>query len=279
MHPQGRLTLQANKPVMDGVDISSSCIYYEPYIGNTIPAWTGLAFADAVFSPLTLSLAGLPAEKIYDVLFDGTDLVHSAAWSSLYTRAEAIELRQGVWCAALSNYTYLGSVYLNSTGQTQFQTKPAPVAYGTNNLLGLWNAYNRVPVHAICRDSITTWQYASSGVRYVNNSDRWRIWWLDGLAQSGVCASYRTSVAGLTTGAAAATVAALLDATYPLGFQGGELSQAAMNNSATGMMLEGDNVTPPLLGLHSYQAGEQSTNIAMGFYGNDFSRLAIQLDM
>lgn len=280
MTPQGRLTLESNKPIM-GPNVFSSSVYYTPFIGNSVPTWDGSgAFVDRAFSELSLSLSGTQAGKIYDVFASGStpSLSLGTAWTSLAARAVPVSLVQGVWCESGSYRTYLGSVYTHAAGMAKFQTRPPRVPYGSANILGLYNAYQRVRTMAVCQDSNTSWSYANSGVRFADNSNAFRVYWLDGLAQSQVSAEYQSSVAGQSGSNAAATVGVIVDANYPLSLFGGSLNQAALNSTALGMMVEGRNWSPPLLGLHYWQAVEQSTVVPIMFYGNDFSALSIELD-
>lgn len=279
MSPQGRLTLQAGRPIMDALDIAAQTVYYTPYIGDTIPLWDGAKFVDSAFVDSGLPLAGTIAGKIYDIFAPagGGAMILGAAWASLTARAHAVQMYRGVWCDESKN-TLLGSVYITENGQTRFQVSPTPVLYGTANVLGLCNAYNRERVVAICRDLSSVWQNASSAGRFADNSDRWRVYWLDSLAQSVVKASYQVSVSGNGPLPAAATVDAVLDAAYPLHLSDG-LEQAAINSTALGMGMEGNSFTQPLLGLHYYQAVEQGTEVSVTFYGNDFAALTVDVEL
>ena len=273
---QGRLTLLPGKPVMDADCAQSQTLYYTPYTGNQVQAWDGQAFAPVKFAELALPLGAMRAGELRDVFFDGQALALGAPWAG-NARVAPVAMVDGTWCDE-QRRTYLGSVYAPEAGITRFQLKPAPVPNATCNMLGLWNACNRVRVRALCRDLTTSWSYANAGPRMVNNSNRWRISWIDGLAQSFVSASYQTSVAGVNGLPAAATVDAVLDAAYPLQLNA-ELNQAALNSPQLGMMLEGRGETYPQLGLHYYQAVEQSTPVPIMFYGNDFSALTVDLEM
>lgn len=265
---------------MDAHDLTASGVCYTTHNGNTAPIWDGAKFTDMLFIDSALSLSGTVAGSIHDIFAPagGGSMFLGPAWASYVTRSVPVEKYLGVWCDAARN-TLLGSVYITAAGETKWQARPLPCPYGPCNILGISNVYNRVSVRALCRDSTETWQYFASSVRYANNSDRWRIYWLDCLGLGVVRARYKTSLAGTSSAAAAATVGAILDPVgYPLTLTGGELEQFAMNSQWIGGVVAGDGFATALQGLHCYQAAEQSTNIAVSFFGNDFSALTVDVE-
>jgi hypothetical protein len=299
--PCGRLTLTAGQPVMTAGDITATAISYANYVCNTIPLYNGSVRSDTAVGELTLALSGSAhiAGNLYDLFAynnNGTvALASGPAWSSTTARSAAISMFSGIWTntapmalrlsggaatAPANQATYLGTFYATANGQTKFQMKPSPVSYGSANVLGLWNAYNRIPIVAVNRDLNTSWVYANSGLRFADNSSFFHISWVDGLAQSQSHCRYISSVAGSTNGpAAAATVGCGYDQTsYPINWNG-FLGQAALNSVEFGMSVEGEDVMPGALGLHLWQAMEQSTTAEILFYGNNFSALTVRLDM
>jgi hypothetical protein len=82
---------------------------------------------------------------------------------------------------------YLGTCRIGATvAQTAMQMNPAAAAGGTNNLLGLWNLYNRVRHQARCRDSTASWTYSSSTLRALNNSNSNRISFVQGFDEDAL---------------------------------------------------------------------------------------------
>src|SRR2546423_9813873 len=118
----------------------------------------------------------------------------SGTWTN--TASMALQLSSGTVTAPANQATYLGSFYATSNGHTKFQMKPSPSSYGSANMLGLWNAYNRIPIVAVNRDLNTSWSYANSGLRFADNSAAFHISWVDGLAQSQSHCRYISNVAG-----------------------------------------------------------------------------------
>lgn len=272
MKPQGRLTLQSGKPIPTS-DVSSPTLYYTSFEGDCVPLWSGSAWVDTPTAELNISLA--VADGLYDVFVTAAGLELSP-WATLIAKSIPVGVVHGQWCDAAKR-TYLGCVYVKS-GCATMQFKPTPIPYGTNNMLGLWNAYNRKPVRAVCKDLTESWVYGSYSARFANNSDRFRISWVDGLGHSLCKASYTTSVASMAAGLQAATVAPILDAAYPLSV-GGELSQGALSAANTGTGVEGRNFIHGALGLHYWQAAEETTPVPITCYGNDFSALVVELEM
>jgi hypothetical protein len=91
--------------------------------------------------------------------------------------------------------TYLGTLYATANGQTGVALKPAAASGGTANIIGLFNAYNRVSATALCRDSTSSWTYATATWRAANGNNNNRISWVDGLQQVNIKATYDAAVA------------------------------------------------------------------------------------
>ena len=79
---------------------------------------------------------------------------------------------------------------MTANGQTEMVLRPNTASGGTNNILGLFNAYNRVKASAICGDSTSSWTYATATWRAANGSNGNRISWIDGLQQVYIRGSY-----------------------------------------------------------------------------------------
>jgi hypothetical protein len=181
---------------------------------------------------------------------------------------------------------YLGSVYMTANGQTSMQLKPSASAGGTNNILGLWNAYNRVRVTAYSRDSTSSWTYGTASWRAADNSTRNRISFLDGLQQSHSTGSY--SVMGTTT---VSTVGAYIgldmdSSTAAPGITSQGASAVSQTSSSQPVVTE---TFYPALGLHYIQAVEYASsatgmsNCCAQFFGLNASQqlmaLTVSLDM
>ena len=268
MKAWGRLTLQSNKPRMDA-NVSSSMLYYTPFENND-------------FAQLSLSLTGIIAGNLYDIYLNlsNNTLFLTDSWVNNSTPYIGRAQDGGLYFDEhYSSNLYLGTARAISDNTAAWQLRPNHAAYGTNNELGLFNAYNRLFVTAICRDSTSYWDYANAGLRFANNSNNNRINWVDGIGDAACCGRYQVSIAGVNSSAAAATVGAGLDQdSYPINWDG-MLPQGAMNNNTTGMDIVGKNWTNGLIGRHSWQAIEQTTNVPITFFGNNFMCLTATLEV
>jgi hypothetical protein len=165
---------------------------------------------------------------------------------------------------------YLGTMYATADGQTSMQFAPTPASGGTNNILGLYNAYNRSRAFAKCRDA-NDYTYATSTWRAADNSNADRITWVDGLGQSTVEASYFCipSAPGTNDGRFGIN----FDSTTAAPNQIGVLSGAQY---AT-VRVEDSLVS---LGLHYAQAMEFAQSGTIHFYGAGvYSELRVVADL
>jgi hypothetical protein len=298
----GTLTLVSGSPYMGGVDdLTASTIYYTPSESNEIPQPSGSSYVDTAFSELSLALntSDHLADKVYDLFvatISGSLVLGSGpAWTSATARSAAIQMTGGAYSnsATMSlkhggittsmsagNAVYVGTFLATANGQTKWQPKPAPAAYGVSAVLGLYNAYNQRPVFAVNRDLNTSWTYANSGVRYADNSAAWFIKFVDGLGNCKSRGRYMASISGTSSSAAAATVGALFDQdNYPLNLGFGVLTQGALNSTALGMPIWGEDTCNGALGVHTWRPAEQSTAVSINFYGNNFAALTVEITM
>lgn len=161
------------------------------------------------------------SSKVFDVfvgLLSGTMYFGTAAaWTSVTARGtgsgttelemlsgkwvnkNAINLRHGPASANIVTIparqaTYLGSIITSADGQTEMTFKPTPAAGGTNNKLYVWNAYNQVPMMAVCRDNTNTWAYSTATIRRANYSSANRVSFCLGLGGGRLSGRYSTYV-------------------------------------------------------------------------------------
>jgi len=270
--PQGRLTLTSNTPVMTADATAQAIIYYTPYIGNQITiAGTTYTFSQVSYS---LSSSAHLSTKPYDIFAyvasGSVALCTGPAWSSGTTRAAAINMPSGIWSNQASltctvsgggstttipanGATYLGPFYATANGQTGMAFKPPASSGGTNNILGLWNAYNRVTVSAFNMDSTASWTYNSATWRAFNGSNSNRVTFVDGLQQSAVEANIRTTF--WTIGATYFSMSVSVDST-----SAPPTAWSLSGQNGAGNIVLGDTYTetfaPVGTGLHFVQAME-----------------------
>ena len=229
--PQGRLTLTSNTPVMTADATAQSTIYYAPYQGYQIPI-AGVMYNFSQL-PYSLSTSAHLSGNLYDIFAyyssGSVALCTGPAWSSGSTRSASINLSNGIWsnqssltCTvsgggstttiAANNSTYLGTFYATANGQTGMAFKPSTTSGGTNNILGLWNAYNRELYTALCRDSTVTWTKSNSTWQSLNASNSNRISFVDGLGVSHLSAFAGTLIF-TTANSATASIGVNIDST------------------------------------------------------------------
>ena len=282
--PGGRLTLTSGSPVMSTNAVAVSTVYYDTYVGNTVPVWNGSSFTSLTITAdeisLTLTSTHSTASNVFDVfaINNASSLVIATgpAWSSTTSRGTGagtteLQLKNGIWTnknalthawngttdygsVSANQATYLGSVYTTGAGQTGMAMKPAAASGGTNNFLGLYNAYNRVLITAIEQDSTANWNYATSTARPTNNSTSNRISWLDGLAQSSVAFSGHVA-AFISASTPAVVIWVNVDSTSAFS---PTLCQFLCPAAATSINF--NSAALPLLGLHYVQQMEYAQN-------------------
>lgn len=213
--PQGRLTLTSNTPVITADATAQSTVYYDCYAGSLVPVYDGAATGSIAVGScqisLTLNSANQTSGNLYDIFAfnnSGTlTLCAGPAWSSSTTRSAAITISLGYWTNSASlthcyngatdygtisanQATYLGTLYATANGQTGISLHPSGASGGTANIVGLWNAYNRVRVTSSTIDSNSPWTYGTATWRPADNSTANRVSWVDGLAATPIQARY-----------------------------------------------------------------------------------------
>lgn len=311
--PGGRLTLVSNTPIMTADVSSATTIYYTSYVGNNVPYANGTTLQNGSFaSQLTLNInTSLSFGNIYDIfIFNNAGtlvLCTGPAWSSSSSRGTGagttqLTILNGLsvnanamsscmngatsFSVAVKSGFYLGSVYMTGIGQTSMQLKPTAAAGGTGNVLGLWNAYNRVRITAYSRDSTSNWSYGTASWRAADNSTSNRIYFIDGLQQSQITGNY--SVMGTSTvNTVGGYIGLNVDSTT---------TTPNIASQSASVTSEGSSSQPgitetfyPLLGVHYVQAveyagtGSGMSTCCAKFYGFNASQqlmaLAVTLDM
>ena len=297
--PQGRLTLTSNTPVMTADATAQTSVYYTPYQGNIVPIYDGANMQSYTFGQLTMALntSNQLSTKLYDLFaFLNSSVVTigaGPAWSSstfrgtgsntteyqqidgLWVNANTITLKNGSTSYSsipVGQATYLGTVYMTANGQTGMAFQPASASLGTNNILGLYNAYNRVTISSRSIDSTTSWPYSTATVRPANGSTSNRISWVDGLQQSFVRAEYQVQAACSSGDASFVYIGLDSTATPQSSVSGEAVSLTASLRTASDI--------PPQLGFHYVQALENTSGgSGVTFYGGRTMNMKAVLEM
>lgn len=298
--PQGRLTLVSGVPVMTSDQLAKSQVFYPCYIGKLVPYFDGTSDQTDAIPGCQVSLIMQPSGAgatnsggVFDIFW-----VHSGAsricvatngsgggWASdtsgsntaRGTGYSAVHNTRGYWTNTNSiancyngttNYgtiaadqgTYLGTLYTTAAGQTGMAFTPAAAAGGTNIILGLSNGYNRRLVTALCLNNHASWTYATATWRAADNSNSFRISWVDGLQQSSVDARYIVGMSGVTGG-----TGALIGVNF--NSTGSQPNYSASTSNSSGATLAAIDRTGPLMGFNFTQAVEYSTGATSTFSG------------
>ena len=308
--PQGRLTLTSNTPVMSADVTAATSVYYAPYVGNIVPIYNGTNVIPTAISQLTLALDSVNTDTGYQQsgkLFDlfiannaGTIVLCSGpAWTSntargrgagttqinqsisgLWTNTNAMTCRWGSATAntlsvPANNATYVGTMYATANGQTAMQFAPAGASGGSNNMVALYNAYNRINLSSTELDSTASENYTTAAWRALNNNNNNRITWVDGLGQSPVQSNVVVLIG--STGAQCYIGQSLDAVSTPSSPYFGNGYASGSGYSA---FAQGWKFYQPALGLHFVQAMEFGGTAAT-FYlsgSGDYS-LTIKMDI
>jgi hypothetical protein len=287
--PQGRLTLTSGVPVLTSDVTAAATIYCTPYVGQLVPIYDGSQFIPTVFSELSLALDSSSGHTGYHQsgknfdLFVVNDagtirLASGPAWSSdtargtdagttelerkngLLTNKNSITVRFGsssgdTLSLAANKGTYVGTFRASANGQTQVKFGSS-AAGGGEAWLGLWNAYGRVQALANVRDSTSSWTYAGSTVRNMNNSATNRVSLVSGLAEDGIEVKLRCR----TQPGSLSSIGIGLNATAAYDYSG--LQVASVNQN-----IQISAAYAALLGFNYFQACEGTNGNSATFTG------------
>lgn len=312
--PQGRLTPVSDEPVLSGDEVNVSTIYYTPYVGNTLPAPNGSSGPSGYFTfsqlALTLTSANNTAGNIYDIFIYGTSspvICTGPAWFSSDSRGTGtgttqIEQLNGIWVnvnsisSCYNNGTsvasfaagyglYVGSVYMTADGETSIEFKPTPAAGGTSNVLGLYNAYNRVRTISRNIDSAyPAWTYSTASWELLDNgnstsTNQNTISFLDGLNQSFIDAQVQINIF-TSSSSVTGFVDVSLDSTTPAN-PGGVEGLSNSTDSPYGVSVPAFDHFTPQLGFHYVAAVQYATGSTVTFFNGSggTEELKVELEM
>lgn len=305
--PGGRLvavpsTCSASTSPIQTADVANAgAMCYVPYASNYVP----INGANYTFATLTLTPTAAVAGDLYDifaVVSSGSAAIcyDTNAWTNASTRADGIQQSSSGYytnsgtIATCSNNgssvatsigsgaaTYLGTFFASATSHTEWTLSPAPATGGTSNLLGVYNAYNRVRVQTVERELTSSWTYGSGTWRPENNSTANRISVVDGLGLSQVSLTeIMTMSYGTSTGPQAGSPGICVNCTSTPAVTAGNLAQlsfTAPDQGAAAVV----KLFNAAIGFTFYQAVEAGTpGVAggPGWFGNYASGLYAEMD-
>jgi hypothetical protein len=177
--PGGRLTLTSGTPVTTS-DVTSTSVYYTPYVHNVIALWDGSTWKPLTFTETTIALGTVSSGKPYDVFaYISSDALalETLVWTDDTTRATGISLQDGRYCkTGDKTRLYLGTFYTVSTTQTEDSAAKR----------FLWNAYNRRRRSMRVVEATDSWTYSTATLRQTNGATANQLDYLVGLAEDAV---------------------------------------------------------------------------------------------
>lgn len=200
--------------------------------------------------------------------------------NGIWTNKNSITLKNGAGAGtsgiAANTATYLGTVYMTANGQTGMSFKPAAASGGSDNVLGLYNAYNRVPVQSVCKDSTSSWTYATATFRATNNSVSNRVSYVDGLGESALHA-YATVHSSTTAGGARSIGGTGLNITNSYSDHAFQVSTGGTSNAEGQGTVS--NFYLPALGFNYIQGIEYAAAATSTYYGNGYQAVGLRIEM
>lgn len=198
----------------------------------------------------------------------------------LWTNANSITLTNGAGAGisgvAANTALYIGSIYCTANGQTSMIFKPAAASGGSNPILAVFNAYNRVRVFGLDNDNAGAYTYSTATWRASNGNINNRVSYLDGLRECTVYALTAYESAWNTTNAGARIFCGVnLNSTAATPTVQSQIGNTTTANQQFGLNC-GEEFLPSL-GLNYIQAVEKGNGTTTGNF--EHPRLTINLEM
>lgn len=290
--PGGRLTPSSGDPVITQDQSSKTSIFYSPYIGDQVPIYDGSNFVPITFAELTLALATQHSvNEIYDVFVwlessvitigtgpawtnstmgsgnrgSGAGTTELALVEGFNTNAVSMTTRNGAATFSVSANlaTYLGSILIDGTaGQVSCDFE-----YGQSRIYGVWNYYNRMPIHMRMGDATASWTYSTAAIRESNNATANKFTTLVGVAEEIIRLAGRQKAQGDATGSDA-RIGFGVDTTAAIS---GFSPLVVSNISATSLdpVLLCDRAITPDFGGHEITSLEETDGNQSTFFGGE----------
>ena len=174
--------------------------------------------------------------------------------------------------------TYLGTVWASGNGQISYVFGGA-ASGGSAGLLGVWNAYNRVPVTSSVIDTGIAYAYTSATIRQARASTNYQTQFVSGMADSAIEAHYSYRINAIIGSGNNGQVGVGLDTVSTFTCD----PAIVYNPSASTGFVNGGTITcdiQPQIGFHTVSANEQSDGSANNnFNFNSLSTLMLNVRM
>lgn len=264
----GRLTLTTGVPVTTGDVSAAGTLFFTPYKGNEIAAYTGTRWTVLVFAEMSVAAPAV-GNQMYDVFFDyndGTPQLVLLAWTNDTTRATALATQDGVLVkTGDTQQRYLGSV--RTVTASQFND-----TYARRHV---WNYYNRVQTPMRVLEATDSWQYTTATIRQANAAVANQLDIVCGVAEDPMDARLHARAFNTNAGT---TMAVGIGEDSTTAFATGSLMSNLDPSSAADVIeFEARYVTYPAVGRHFYTWLEYSEAVGTTqWYGDGGTPTLIQ---
>jgi hypothetical protein len=290
--PQGYLTPTSGTPVITTEVLAGTSLVYTPYIGNLVPIYNGSSMIPTTFTELTLTLAAQHlASQIYDVfVFSNAGvptLATGPAWttptagsgargtgagtteltrlSGYWVNAVQITARNGAttYTIAANRATYLGSIFMDGTnGQLTCHR-----SWGASRKWGIWNAYNRQPLHLKAGDSTASWTYNTATIRASRDQATNSLTVFQGLPEEVYELRFVQRFSIESDGAALGQIGVGFNSTTVMSGRRASINHTSDSNGGNmtvGASVPAQYLQVPSLGINTVTALEVATTVADG---------------
>jgi len=160
----GRLTLTSGTPITVSDVTAATTIFFTPYLGDLLSAYTGTSWNTRVFTELSIGIPAV-ANQMYDVfVFDnaGVWTLEVLAWTNDTTRATALVVQNGMLVkSGATTRLFLGCCRTTTVaGQTEDSATKRYV----------WNYFNRDRRPLLRRETTASWSYTTATWRQANGA-------------------------------------------------------------------------------------------------------------
>lgn len=285
---------------MTANETAKSTIYYDCFNGNNVPYYTGSADSlDSIAScevSLTMATTGTGVTNsggVFDVWWvhggasricvatngsgggwasdtggsntargTGYSQVHNTRgyWTNVNAIADCYNGSTNYGSISADQATYLGTIYTTSAGQTGVNFQPAAASGGAAPIVGLWNAYNQVPLRVRNIDNASGWTVSTTSWVTSDSSSSNRVSWVDGLGQDtiGVIDSEFAKAMNMTSVPGIGVVEDSTTATPTVS----SIQYLSDTAATVGTTLSASNTFLPLIGFHYAQMMETNDDVS-----------------
>ena len=237
------------------------------YLGSFyVPTAAATTVSSQTSGATTLALAAALTgpglyEQFYVAVDTGGSLEYELATAGFGTATLTVTRGQ----LGTSAVAHTSAAVAVAGGQTAVQMAPAYISSGGNNpLVGLFNAYNRIPLAVFEGDGSSSYTYGTSTWRQAHGLSSNQITILDGLAATPITAAFLDNVQPGSSNSDFAYIG--VERNWTSGNPGGLIATSAGYSGGESTTVTAANSWQPLLGLSNILALEISNAGTTTFY-------------